>query len=189
MTLEVGNQDRDDLLFALERTEGVLLEIRSALAPLDFVSVTAFDSSGHPIFDQHLEPDRTGLYHLSSLPTGTWDLEIWSSGTAAVRTSATAPGPPVTVTLPIEARLEVRVPELSLSNLAAELSLWRADGTRFDFLWVWGSPRRWRLEGGWVEVEHLPAGNWRVEVVASDGRTWSTQVTTREGEVTSLTLP
>ena len=56
-----------------------------------------------------------------------------------------------------------------------------ADGRALFSLGRMGPQSSWRVVGGRAEWGFVPPGNWTVQVVASDGRTWQGQVTTREG--------
>ena len=85
------------------------------------------------------------------------------------------PGEAFAVVLPAGGPVEVLVPALAESSLAAAVRLIGADGR--DFVAFAGSdpaPRgSWQLMAGRAVVPGLPEGEWAVEVEAIDARTWS----------------
>ena len=92
------------------------------------------------------------------------------------------------VTLPRGAALTVRVPALGESRAAAALTLAAADGAPYFGVNPGGAIQQsWPLAGGVATVPDVPAGSWRLQVTAADGRVWSSSLNTN-GEAASAVI-
>ena len=89
-----------------------------------------------------------------------------------------------TATAPVEAS----VAALAEEQIAATMRLTATDGQPFAGL-RWGIVQReWPLRLGSATVTGLPAGEYGVEVTASDGRSWRGRATVIPGATNRLTL-
>jgi hypothetical protein len=152
-------------------------------------TIVVLDENGRAVHFE--EPVLSPLGHgfLTQLAEGRWRLLVKAAGAAVAAVPATLPGQPVEVVLPPAAPLTVRVPELADSRLAASLSIAAADGSAwFDVVPGGSFQHAWPLAGGTVTVPDLPAGAWRLEVTAADGRTWSGATVTDGMTATAIHL-
>jgi hypothetical protein len=110
---------------------------------------------------------------------------VGGSGGGTVAQVITAPHEPIALTLPAASRLTVRVPSLAASDsrasahpssdALARLTILDANQQAFWYLGLGGRiEQQWTLVGGVGTVETVPAGQWTLLVEASDGRSWST---------------
>jgi hypothetical protein len=183
--LEAG-APAEPLTIELDPTTELELTVRRAAGePPVWATVLVLDEAGRPV---HVEEPRLtdrGRGVLQQIPPGRWTLLIKAAGSAAALASATVPGKSLEVTLPRGAALTVRVPALSDSHAAAALTLAAADGTPYSGINPGGSIQQaWPLAGGAVTVPDVPAGAWRLQVTAADGRVWSGALST-DGEAAS----
>ena len=186
----VNGHDAEALILDLDPTEGLMLEVQLASGRQpDQVQVAVLDPTGAPLTSGTFASGEGGSVRLSTVPAGTWDLIVGAGGSAAVGLRATAPGPPVPVMLPPACRMEVIVPELASSSVAAWATVSTPDGRPFRAL-GWGADpvSRWQLSAGRVELDSLPPGSWRVRVEASDGRSWAGETTAAPAAQATLRL-
>ncbi|HWN41383.1 MAG TPA: hypothetical protein VNW71_04145, partial [Thermoanaerobaculia bacterium] len=121
-------------------------------------------------------------------PPGRWNLLVKAAGSASTIARATVPGKRLEVTLPPGAALTVRVPALVESRAAAALTLAAADGAPYFGVNPGGAIQQaWPLAGGTATVPDVPAGSWRLQVTAADGRIWSASLSTN-GEVATAAV-
>ena len=176
-----------DLL--LEPSEGLVLLVRvfTGAAPAQlFAAVLGPDE--RPSGVERAVPDAEGRIRLRTVPPGTSGLLVAAPGTAAIRIQGRSPGPPLTVDLPPEARLEVNVPDLGSSTIQATLTLSGLDGRPVQTLISGRVESEWRLQSGRVTVRGLPAGRWVLAVRTIDGRSRTSMVTTLPGALQSVTV-
>ncbi|HEX2254414.1 MAG TPA: carboxypeptidase-like regulatory domain-containing protein, partial [Thermoanaerobaculia bacterium] len=180
----------EPLRVELQPTEGLALTIlRAAGHPPSRAAVLVLAADGRPVHFEDMPLSDFGHGYLRQAPPGTWTLLVKAPGSAALLARATVPGDRLEVTLPPAAPLAVRVPALSDSPVAASVSLAGADGT--PFLGVeptGGLQQSWPLIGGLATVPDLPAGTWRAQVTAADGRTWEGAVATGGVEAAAVVL-
>lgn len=130
-----------------------------------------------------------GSVRLASLPAGRWTLAVTAPGGSPVRIAATVPGPPVPVTLPDAAPLQVEVPALLESNLIGSLRLVDGAGRALEVVNSSGllAPQT-ALVAGRATVPAVPAGAWTLQAETPDGRRWNAAVTTDGRNVQVLRL-
>jgi len=186
LTVEPG-PDPAPLEVRLEPSRGLSLRLSRAegVPPARWIQVVALGDDGRVGLSEGVPVGENGSVRLSRLPEGTWTLRITATGAAITVVRATAPGPPVPVTLAPEARLEVLVPELAEDESTATLELIGADGRPLQLLATRSSLS---LRPGTNTLDQIPAGAWTVQVTAADGRVWSGTVTTVAGQTSHLTL-
>jgi Carboxypeptidase regulatory-like domain len=180
----------EPLTIELDPTQGLALTVRQAAGgkPPLWATVVVLDEGGRPV---HMEEPRLsdrGRAYLQQVPPGQWTLLVKAAGSAATIARATVPGKPLEVTLPRGAALSVRVPALGDSRVAASLTLAAADGTLYSGINPGGAIQQsWPLAGGAATVPDVPAGSWRLQVTAADGRVWSSSLNTN-GESAAAAL-
>ncbi|MFL6197864.1 MAG: carboxypeptidase regulatory-like domain-containing protein [Thermoanaerobaculia bacterium] len=170
----------EPLTIELDPTTGLALTVRRAAGePPVWATVVVLDEGGRPVHVEEPRLSDRGRGFLQQVPPGRWTLLIKAAGSAAALARTTVPGRRLEVTLPRGAALTVRVPALSDSHAAAALTLAAADGTPYSAINPGGSfQQTWPLAGGVVTVPDLPAGSWRLQVTATDGRVWSESLST-----------
>jgi hypothetical protein len=100
------------------------------------------------------------------------------------------PGEGAEVVLADAGRLRVRLPGLAESNVNARLRLAGPDALAFrSFDGHTGKVRdAWELRNGTATVEGVPAGEWSVEVVATNGATWQGVVVSTGAPLTEVEM-
>lgn len=130
-----------------------------------------------------------GRVRLASLPAGRWSLAVTAPGASPVRIAATVPGPPIPVTLPDAAPLQVEVPALLESNLIGSLRLADGAGRMLEAVTAAGQlVSQIPLVAGRATVTAVPAGAWTLQAETPDGRRWNAAVTTDGRNVQVLRL-
>jgi hypothetical protein len=130
-----------------------------------------------------------GNGYLQQIPPGNFTLLVDGPLTAPVVVRATVPGDPLELLLQPGAELTVRVPALLDDRQPALLTLGSATGApHVDADPSGGLRQAWPVRGGAATVEDLPAGTWRLQVVAEDGRTWTGAITTSGTEASLAVL-
>ncbi len=179
----------EPLTIELKPTAGLTLTVRRASGePPLWATVVVLDESGRPV---HVEEPRLSAYgngYLQQIPPGQWTILVKAAGSATALARATVPGERLEVTLPRGATLTARVPPLLESRVAAALALVAADGTPYLGINPGGYfQQSWPLVGGAATITDVPAGVWRLEVTAADGRVWAgSAITTGETAVTAV---
>lgn len=147
------------------------------------------DANGRAVVAGSYETDERGLVRISTLPAGRWLLLASAMGTATEGISFVSPGPPLTIVLRSEARLDVRVPALVEENLPATLSIASVSGTPYRAVrWQGQVWNEWPLYAGRTTVSGLAPGAWLLRATAPDGRSWSGQVTAVSGQTVTVDL-
>jgi hypothetical protein len=147
------------------------------------------DDAGRPVHVEEPHLSDRGRGYLQQVPPGHWTLLIKAAGSAAALARATVPGKRLEVTLPRGSALTVRVPALAESHAAAALTLAAADGTPYSAINPGGSIQQtWPLAGGAVTVPDVPAGAWRLQVTAADGRVWSGSLSTNGADAAAAVI-
>ncbi len=179
LEIEAGT-DREDLEVPMEATAGVELQVRLASGRLpESLLLNVLGSGGQSIFSEFRVGLQGGYAYFPTVPSGSWELVVSTSGGAASRVPATVPGPPIEVVLPDAGRLRVQVGALAESNLLATLTLFGPGGGPFEAVDGSGRlQREWTVTGGAAVVADIPAGVWVLRVVAADGQLWEGTVTT-----------
>jgi sarcosine oxidase gamma subunit len=170
----------EPLTIELEPTEGLALTVRRAAGePPVWATVVVLDEGGRPVHVEEPRLSDRGRGYLQQVPPGRWTVLVKAAGSAATLARATVPGKRLEVTLPRGAALTVRVPALVESRAAATLTLAAADGAPYFGINPGGFIQQsWPLAGGVATVADVPAGAWRLQVTAADGRVWSGSVST-----------
>ncbi|HVT58339.1 MAG TPA: carboxypeptidase regulatory-like domain-containing protein [Thermoanaerobaculia bacterium] len=185
---QVGADDLTDVVFRLETSAGLALDVAGPGAAPFNVRIAVLDTNGNWVYcDSALSLD-SGRVRFSSVPPGSWQALVASTGSAVARLSVTVPGPPVPVTLLPYAQLDVMAPDLADSDALATLTLIDASGVPF-LVPLFGSLRStWSLEHGHAVVRSLPPGTWTLRASASDGRVFAATATTAAGSTGTVTL-
>lgn len=173
-------ESRDDLTLALDPTEGLLLRVLDFMGrPVRGARVAVLDPAGLTLTSAYVEASENGTLFLESVPAGTWEVLVQSSGSALGVGNASAPGAATTLQLERPCTLHVTVADLVEAPLPAELTLVDAAGRAHRTL-SWGGQTRSQhsLSAGRVTLDDLPPGTWTLTVVASDGRRWEAQAQT-----------
>ncbi len=182
----------EPLTIELDPTTGLALTVqRAAGEPPVWATVVVLDESGRQV---HMEEPRLsdkGRGYLQQVPPGRWTVLVKAAGSAVALARASVPGQRLEVTLPRAAPLSVRVPELRESRVAASLTLAAVDGSPYFGVNPGGALQHaWPLAGGAATVPDLPAGTWRLQVTAADGRMWAASaITTGDTAVTAVIAP
>jgi hypothetical protein len=180
----------ESLTIELDPTLGLALTVRRAAGePPVWATVVVLDEGGRPVHVEEPRLSDRGRGYLQQVPPGRWNLLVKAAGSAATLARATVPGRRLEVTLPSGAALTVRVPSLGESRVAAALTLAAADGVPYSGVNPGGAIQQaWPLAGGMVTVPDIPAGAWRLQVTAADGRVWSGSVSTTGEAATSAVI-
>jgi hypothetical protein len=81
------------------------------------------------------------------------------------------------------------VPALEQAVIPAVVRLTGSDSRAFRGLGWTGDPvAEWGLSGGRARLDSIPPDPWDVQVVASDGRSWSGRLTAAPGVETAVAL-
>ena len=153
----------------MERTEGLRLVVLTDLGRVpSHVEVRAMDDSGRMAVTLNRPVDHRGEVHLADLPAGTWRLLVRAPDTAVGEVRTQVPAETASVVLREGRPLVVQVPELFTSELIAELTLARADGTLLTSFEP-GEPvrDRWLVVAGIATLKGIPAGVWTSHGVVS----------------------
>jgi protocatechuate 3,4-dioxygenase beta subunit len=171
-------------------TEGITLELQPTSGPPPGSALVALmDGSGNAFSSGSFTVGEGGRLRVATAPPGTWQVRLAAPGYATASVAASSPGPRVAVHLLPEAILEVRVPELAESPVAARLTAVGADGLPHLFLLGWGPPTTERaFTWGRIRLSQLAAGPWALTVTTPDGRSWSATTVARAGETTEVVL-
>ena len=186
----------------IEAPAGGTSTVRVELEPAAGLDVVATLSSGAtPRYITLLGSDSAGRQFTETragfargtpfptLPAGEWNLLVSGTGGGVVETRVTVPSEPLQVALPAAGRLRVRVPDLVESESPATLTMATIAGQPFRHLAFGGLlEESWRLAGGRVIVEGVPAGQWMLRVQAADGRTWSATAASTGGPDIDVSL-
>lgn len=180
----------EPLRIELKPTSGLALTVRRAIGgePPLWATVVVLDQGGRPV---HVEEPRLSDYghgYLRQVPPGDWTVLVKAAGSATATARVTVPGERLEVTLPRGSTLTARVPALLDSRVSASLALVAADGGPYVGINPGGYfQQSWPLTGGVATVADVPAGAWRLQVTAADGRVWTgSAVTTGEAPVTAV---
>lgn len=186
-----AGQELTGFEISLKRAEGLRLQVRRASGETpDLVHVLALAPDGQAAMADTRQPDAAGQILLPNLPAGTWTLLIGASQAAMVTQAVTVPGDLVQVILPGASRFQVRVHDLTTSDVAATLTIWDAGKNPLRTLAPGGRLQQsWPLAGGKGTLDNIPAGVWSVRVQATDGRAWSATLTSLGGGDQTLSIP
>jgi hypothetical protein len=187
--VDVGRDAVDDVELRLSPTQGITLQVsRTAGAPPANVFVAVLNGQGGALLTQPSSTGEGGRVRLTTVPPGTWEVLVRSADSGTERVTATSPGPPVAVLLAPQASLALTVPDLAGEAVTAKATLTGGDGRPFGAV-GWGSVRReFDVTYGRTTITGLPAGAWRVDVVAPDGRRWSGSAVTAPGATATVEL-
>lgn len=137
-------------------------------------TVHVLDTDGRTLIEESRSLDARGGARFTTVPPGRWQIWVSAAGGAVTAARVEVPGGPSEVWLPDSARLTVRVPQLATSDAVAEVRLVDAAGRLLRALDADGALRDlWPVASGLAVIEGVPAGVWRVEATAPDGRTWA----------------
>ncbi len=182
-----GGQEDVELL--LEPSGGLRLTVSGATgAPVAEVTYAVLDTAGRPLTAGLLTADENGGVRLPSIPAGSFDLLLAAPGSAVSRLRIATPGAPLTVRLEPSCALEVAVAALATEQIVATMRIRDAGGRPVWSLARGWAKAEWQLRFGSRTLAGLPAGTYRVEVSASDGRSWRGQVSVAPGVPGRLSL-
>ena len=184
-TLSVaGDEEINGLELRMSPTDGLWVAVsHSGGARPSQVLVAMLDESATPLSVSLFNVDAESRIFLPSVPPGPVRLLVGGSGYATVPLAATAPTDRPSITLVAEAVAEVDVPELRDDTTPAEVQLFASDGQPFISMRHFGGARNSiSTVAGRAVVVGLPAGTWRIDITAVDGRKWSGSVTTVPGQ-------
>jgi len=184
-----GSEAVDDVEIRLSPTQGITLAVsRVAGSPPSEVHVAVLDAGRNAVSSGMYPTAENGRVRISTVPAGTWEVLVRSDDSGTVRVLVTSPGEPAAVVLAPQATLQVNVPAIAGEAIRARVTLTGGDGQRFLFP-GWGSVEDdFGLAYGRTTIQFLPAGTWRVEAKASDGRTFTGTVTTTAGGASTVDL-
>lgn len=185
----VAGVPAEPLTIELEPSGGLALMIlRATGEPPQMATVVVLDGFLQPIHADVRQVSGQGHVYFPQAPPGAWTVLVKAEGTAAVSLRVSVPGERRTVTLPPAASLAVRVPALLDSRTLATLTIVSAEGNPFVSVAPGGAlESSWPVSGGTATVADVPAGTWRLEVAAGEGRVWSRTVVTA-GEPATVSL-
>ena len=188
-TVDVGGEPVDDVEIRLSPTQGIALQVsRVAGSPPAQVYVAVLDAGRNALVAGMYPTGENGRVRISTVPPGTWEVLVRSDDSGTVRVMATSPGEPAAVQLAPQATLQVNVPALAGEAVRGRVTLTGGDGQRFLVPgWV-SLEDDFSLAYGRANVQHLPAGTWRVEAKTGDGRTFTGTATTVAGGASSVDL-
>jgi len=188
--VDIANEQSapSDLRLALEREQGLTLDVSSPYGPPSRIGVALLDASSQVVFSQTLSPGENGRTRVSSAPSGSYRLLVGADAMATVSTSVQIPGPPLTINLGRAARLTVDVPELMGKAAVAALLVAGGDGLPFRSLSHGPVQQEWALVNGRTIVDGLPRGSWTLLVTGPDARRWQGTVTVNEGQEAQTSL-
>jgi protocatechuate 3,4-dioxygenase beta subunit len=169
----------ENLEIRLTPTEGARLQVRlgSGAVPRA-IHVLVRGLTGETVLTDTRYPDASGIFDLSTVPAGAWDLFVAAEGAAMTAVSLRVPSEPLSLTLAPAGNLAVRVPALATSELFATLRLFGPGRQPFWTLGLGGRVQgQWSLVGGRGVVPGVPAGTWDLEVETPDGHKWTGVVT------------
>lgn len=170
-----GGQTIDDLEIRLTPAPGARLQVRLASGQTpEFIHLQVRDPAGGTVLAETRHSSEPGIFELSMLSPGTWTLFVRADGGALTTAALTVPSAePLTLTLAPAGKLSVRVPALVTSDLTGTVRLLGPDQQPFWTIAPGGTViQQWPLVGGRATVDGVPAGNWIVQVEASDGQKW-----------------
>jgi len=178
--LEVVGGDSLDLDLALQPAAGLRLRVResSGQSP-SWASVRLSDpESGRRMNEiRALEGDRLVI---PTVPPGVWDVLLAAPGGAPARLRVTIPGEPSDVVLPPAGRLRLKAP--ALDSLKREATIQVLDQARHPISALDGDTGAFRVSWPWrrngIVIDAIPAGQWIVRAVGTDGATWVAEVST-----------
>ncbi|MCG8455968.1 MAG: carboxypeptidase-like regulatory domain-containing protein [Holophagales bacterium] len=183
------HQDIEGLELRLRRTSR--LTVRASRADGKAIEALHLTVSGEDGLTGGSEREKIGvdgLFHFDEVPRGSWNLAFDCNGCVQAFIRATLPGEPLEVLFEPAAELEVKVPSLAESRARAELHIRDAEGLSVPFRPAGSTKGTWPVYGGRVILSSLPAGTWRLEVRADDGRTFTGQATTTPETTTVVEL-
>ena len=177
---------------ALIPTPGAVLRVLRSdgarvLGVLVAVQGAGWGDSPRPLGERRADGD--GRVRLADLAPGSYRLQVRASGTATVEVPVTVgagSAAPVPVDLPLEAAVDVVVPDLA-DGPGASVALVDGGGRPF---WIIDRARavsELPLVRGRARVGGLPPGSWTVRVVATTGEVWEQPLTLAPGERLTVT--
>lgn len=168
-TVQVSNADDvDGVRLAIQPTQGLTLEVRTALgSPPPEVRVALLDASGRTVVSGVHSTGENGRVRVSSAPPGSWRLLASSAGSATTTQDVQVPGPAVPVILTAGATLAVLAEGLPAGS---RVTVTGSDGQPFRSLLYSVVLADWPLTNGRAMIEGLPAGQWRLRATSPDGQ-------------------
>ena len=186
-----AGQTLDNLEFRLQPAPGAKVRVRLASGQVpSLVHVQVRDaSSGATTLSETRQADASGEIELS-LPPGTWTLLLRAEGGALATAGLIVPAAePLALTLAPAGKLNVRVPALVTSDLIGTVRLLGSDQQPFWTIGPGGTiEQQWRLVGGKVAIDGVPAGSWLLQVEAPDGQRWQGAAMTSGSAEAAVTI-
>jgi len=173
---------------ALESGGELELEVllASGLRP-QYVGIGVTDASGRTVFADSLY--GTGWVHrLRSIPPGDWRLLVMGQGGGTVAVPISVPGPPVSVTLPSEAKIVLDLTGIQGLTPAARVRLLTPSGEPFGFPIGGSILYEQPLTSTRQTLRWLAPGNWIVELIDASGQSRQQPVTTIAGQTTEIVM-
>jgi protocatechuate 3,4-dioxygenase beta subunit len=191
LRVELSGDDAslDSLRLALDREQGLILDVTSTLGPPPSrIGVALVDGAGQIVLSQTVSPGENGRTRIAGAPNGSFRLLAGADAMATTSLAVQVPGPPVGTLLRRAARVTVDVPDLVGRNAVATLLVAGGDGQPFRSLSRGSVQQAWPLINGRTKVDGLPAGNWTLLVTGPNAQRWQGSVTVSEGQEAQASL-
>jgi Carboxypeptidase regulatory-like domain len=185
-----GGSPIEDLDLSMSATEGLSFEVVLASGrPPGLVQAAFLDGAGNRVAGGTFETPG-GEAWITTVAAGSWEMLLMAENGAQQRIPVVVPGKLGRIVVPPGGRLQVDVPELREGAVSATLRLSGPDGRPYLFLDFRGNANsELTLRGGMARAGNLASGSWTVQVVASDGRSWSKSVSVAPDAETAVSFP
>ncbi len=178
-----------ELELALEPTAGLWLTVsRPGGSAAGWVSLALFGEDGALQALTRVMAGEDGRVHFANAPVGRGWLLVGAERAAIERLRVSVPTDAPHVVSRPGATLDISVPEITRNPARAEVRLTDAAGYSFQAFRENHVTSGFPLQSGHTRIENVPAGQWAVEVRASDDRTWSERVVVEAGGSVELRL-
>ena len=174
----VGDRRETRLDVELAEAPGLELAVRLDSGSIPrLVALRVEDELGRLVLVDQEQPEPSGTVRLGRLPPGRWRLTVSAPGAAAVELDVRVPGAPPEVVLLSAAPVSLRLPALAESDRLAVVTVTSPDGQPLRRLGPGAAwENQWPLVAGRSTIPEVPAGRWRIDIAASDGRQWSVEM-------------
>jgi hypothetical protein len=185
-----GGRPIEDLDLSMSATEGLSFEVVLASGRTPGLVQAAFlDGGGNRVAGGTFEAPG-GEVWITTVAAGSWEMLLVADNGAQQRMPVVVPGKLGRIVVPPGGRLQVDAPELREGAVSATLRLSGPDGRPHRFLDFRGNAAsELTLRSGMARAGNLAPGSWTVQVVASDGRSWSKSVSIAPDAETAVSFP